>query len=298
MKLVLVLLHRNLRVFWRDRLTVLLTLTAPLVLLLLFVVFFRRMTAEAIMQDFTSDVSAMAYAISDAWMVASAVTLTTFSCTLGLLAGFVDDRASGRFSDYLVSPLQRWQLTLSYILSAFLVSSVLSSLLMLASPLWALIQGQAIMSGLDVLQAVGAVMLNCLFFATVNTVAVTFLSSQGGWNGYALIMGIAVGFLNLSYTPPSALSATISDVVSALPFAQGGALVRLPLMSAPIDNLVGVIEDPAVHDEARETIQWALGTRLEINGEVISVGLMVMILLGLAVVGAVVGAWRMRRVIR
>ena len=62
----------------------------------------------------------------DSWMFAGIVTLAAITTPLGALAVFIDDAASGRFRDFLVSPLPRAQLTIGYLGSAFAVGLVVT----------------------------------------------------------------------------------------------------------------------------------------------------------------------------
>ncbi|MDR1449833.1 MAG: hypothetical protein LBI84_06485 [Propionibacteriaceae bacterium] len=299
------LCRRNLRLFLRDPVTLVFTMSAPLIMMGLFVVFYRETTAEQIALVFTTARGsaegydmADAYGLCDAWLFAACVTLATFACSLGMLASFVEDRASGRFSDYLVSPVRRWQLTCGYISSSFIVACLISIGFLILGQLWALLLGQAVMSPGQFAAAVGATALGCLFFASFHLLWITFLMSQGGLGGYSLLGGITVGFLAYCYVPPVSLSATVNNVVGSLPFAQEASLIRQPVMAPAVERLLGAIDVPAAADAIRTGLARSLGARLYVNDAALPVALMALVLAGLAIFFAVGGVWRMGRVIR
>ncbi len=57
---------------------------------------------------------------------------------IGRLAVFVDDRASGRFGDFLVSPIRRVELILGYLLSSFLISLAMTLVILVVGQVYLL----------------------------------------------------------------------------------------------------------------------------------------------------------------
>jgi len=298
MKTIGTLLRRNLRIYWRDPLTVLFSVLAPITLFVLFVVFYRNLIADTIMDSIPTADRGDAFALCDEWLFASVTNLATFAASLAFLTAFVEDRSSGRFSDYLVSPVRRWQLAAGYVLSSLTVSVVLSTLVVAIGQGWALVKGQPLMSASQDLRIMGGVLAACLLFSTLNTLVVTFTSTSGSFGGYSVIMGVAMGFLSFCYVPPVQLTDNINSFLSALPFAQIASLLRTPAMEPAIDRLTQTIPDATARDDIATTMAHNLGMHISVSGHQLSSGLMVALVLSLTVVLAVAGSWRMGRVIR
>jgi len=298
MKMVATLVHRNVQAFWRDRMTVFFSLMSPIILFILFMIFFRRTIAELVLSYIPTAVEADAYAACDEWLFASVATLATFTSSLGMLTGFVEDRVSGRFADYLVAPVKRWQLALSYILATWLVSFVLSVILLFIGQAWALGHDQPLMSVTQDLNCVFGILLGSMVFSAFNTFIVTYTTTQGGFGGYSIIMGTAMGFLSFSYVPPANLSDTINTALSAMPFAQVAAIIRKPATEPAISRLMEAIPEGQIRDDAHAEIVHAFGIQLKVQEYVLSLGFMVALIVGVTVVLALLGAWRMRRAIR
>jgi multidrug/hemolysin transport system permease protein len=289
--------RRNLRVFWRDKLSVFFSVMGPLILFILFTLFFRKGNANAILGVIPNGVEADAYAMADEWLFASVTTFATFTSSLGLLNGFVDDRVSGRFSDYLVTPMRRWQLAVSYVLSTLIVSFIISVVFMAAGQGWAAVLDQPFLSWRQALACAGGIFMSCLVFSALNTLVVTFTTSTSSFGGYSIIMGTAMGFLSFCYVPPSGLGKTMNSVLSALPFAQGAALVRRPAM----DPAIALVTNPLVgdlRDQAKDRLMNDLAAQLWVNDHLLSQWFMVAVLAGLTVVLALATSWRLGRVIR
>jgi multidrug/hemolysin transport system permease protein len=277
--------------------TVFFSMVAPVIMFVLFVVFLRKTMAKVIADAVGSTNMDDSYALCDAWMFASVATVATFSTSLGMLTAFVEDRVTGRFSDYLVAPIRRWQLALGYVLAVLCVSFVISTAIFFVGQGWAWWQDQAVLSATEDARVVGAIFVSSLVFSAFNTLMVTFTSTQGSYGGYSIVMGTAMGFLSFCYVTPSSLSQTINSVLSSLPFAQTAAIIRLPAMTPAADQFLADLPEGSVRDDAIRDLMTAIGARLTVDDHVLSTAMILAILLAVTVVLSLVASWRMGRII-
>jgi multidrug/hemolysin transport system permease protein len=298
MRGVFTLAWRNLRAYWRDPMSVFSSMVGPLIMFALFVVFLRKQMAESMGAMVPGSTSADAYGLCDSWMFASITTMATFSTSVGILSAFVEDRVSGRFSDYLVAPLRRWQLALGYVVAVVAVSFTISIAIWGLGQLWTFLQDQPLLTVNQGSRAVLGVFLSCLVFSAFNTVMVTFTATQGAYNGYALVMGTAMGFLSFCYVMPSTLSENLVSVLCALPFAQTAALVRRPSMQPGAGQLFSALPEGESRDQALADLMQAVGADLSVQGHDLTATTMVMILLGMTLFFGIIASWRMGRIIR
>ena len=292
-----ILIGRHLRVFWRDRLTVFFTLLGPLALFVLFGLFLRKQTAQLIQRGVPGSTLSDAYGMCDAWVFASVVALSCFTGSLGMLMAFVDDRTTGRFSDYLVAPVKRAELAVSYVVSTLIVSFVISEIFMVFSQIWALCFGNVVMSWTEILQCSAAIFLACFIFSAMNTYIVTFLGSQGAMGGYSITMGASMGFLAYCFVTPPGLATWVNNVLAVLPFAQTASLIRRPLMKPALDQLISTLPTQDLQNQTQDSLMHTLAVTLTFHDNVLPVWLIVTILIGLALVFGVLVSFRMGRVI-
>ncbi|MDR1078236.1 MAG: ABC transporter permease [Propionibacteriaceae bacterium] len=297
MELVAVLFRRHLKVFLRDRLMVVISIMTPMVLFVLFLVFFRDLMTSRIEESVVGLERDRAVALSDAWLFAGVVSLASFTSSLGMLASFVEDRVSHRFNEYLVSPVRRWHLAVSYVLSSFTVCVVIAWIALALAPLWAWVADQPMMSPRQFLAAFAGTALACLAFSALNVCVVTFLGSQGSFSGYTIGLGVAAGFLSFCYVPPQFLTESVNDVVSSLPFAHAAVLVREPVMTPSLDALVEPLPE-ALRAQAREVLMDNTAIQIEVAGRTLGSSTIVGILLALTLVCMALASFRMSRVIR
>jgi len=281
MAIVGTLCTRNLGVFLRSR-TAVVFAVSPVILCCLFLAFFRDPTVSLI-SDIVSDSDA--YAAADAWIFGSVAMLSGFSSTTSVLIGFLEDRRSGRFSLQLASSVKRWQLVWGYLVSAVVVSVVISVIIVLFGQIWTLANGGPVMGFGEWLMALMAVLLSAILFTGINAISLKFLSSQGAFGAYCLIMGTIAGIMSFSYVVPEP---GISSVAGLLPFLQAAALVRYPMLMPVCHGL-----DPNTVADLNN----ALGATVDIGGTWPQL-LVILVLLAWSAVVLIVGSLFLNRCLK
>ena len=100
------------------------SLLAPLIVLMLYVIFSRR-RAAGFLKAYLSGAEvpeALAKAFVDGWMLAGVLSVACITVPFSAQSILVRDRESGNMSDMLVSPIKRHIVGLSYLTSVFAVS--------------------------------------------------------------------------------------------------------------------------------------------------------------------------------
>jgi len=217
------LFSRNLGVFLRSRTAVVFAIS-PVVLCVLFLVFFRESTVFLIADIVTGS---QAYAATDGWIFGSVTMLSCFSSSMSVLVGFLDDRRSGRFGLQMASAVKRGQLVWGYLLSAVIVSVVVGIVIVAFGQVWALATGEPLMRPGEWLMVVSAIIVAAILFTGINAIALRFLASQGTLGAYCLIMGTVAGILSFSYSLPEHGPTAAAGL---LPFLESATLVRHPML--------------------------------------------------------------------
>ena len=226
MKVILLLTTRNLRLFFRDRMAVVFALLSPLIMFLLYTFFLGNQQMQNIQSALPAASSTDIHGFINSWLFAGIISIATLTTGLVALGVFVRDRESDRFQDFLVAPLRRTQMILGYLLAAFGVSTLMSTILFILSQVYIVLAGGGLLSWQYAVEAYGAILLLCLTFAALSSFIVTFIKSYGAFSAFNTILGTAVGFLGGAYIMADALPKSVLNVMNVLPFAQGAALLR------------------------------------------------------------------------
>ncbi|MDR0417490.1 MAG: ABC transporter permease [Propionibacteriaceae bacterium] len=265
MRNALLLARRNVLVYWRDRTGVFLSFVAALILLVLYAFFLHKLNADGIVEALIplgATIEDADYFVN-AWVYSGIVTVTTVTTGLAALVGFVDDRATSRFTEFAVMPIRRWEIIAGYFLASVTVALAMTTIVMLVG--WGILAG---VSGqapglLNILAAWGWTLLNAAAFSAFSSFLITFIRSTGAFTTLSTIIGTLVGFLTGSYIPTSMLPARVAEVLNVLPFTHAASLIR------------GQLAEPAMAQLTRgDAIQYAVvannyGLTLQVGGRLL-----------------------------
>ncbi|MCS3780480.1 ABC transporter permease [Tsukamurella ocularis] len=283
------LTRRNVVVFFRDPAAVFFSLLSPIILFVLFSAFLGGVQTDALQKSLPTanadDVDTFVYS----WVIANLVMITTATTSLSALVVFVNDRVGNVFRDFLVSPISRFQLILSYLLGAFVVSTALSTTVFVLADLYLGIVHSAALSVGAFTQALAQLVGFCLLFSAIWSFVVTFIGSAGVFTSVATIVGTAGGFLAGAYITVGALPSGVVTFMNVLPLNQSATLMRGPFTRGPLDALVGSSEP------ARATAEAEYGLLPYIASAHVPAWAIWALFAGLFTVFVLLGAWRIGR---
>lgn len=239
MNVVLGITGRNLRLYFRDPLNVFFSLLGALIVFLLYALFLGNIQTQSISASAPGADPALVRGFVDAWMFAGIVALATMSTTLGALSAFVDDAATGRFRDFLVSPIRRGQLVLGYLLGAFVIGLAMSLVVLAVALLYLWLVSGVVLGLPQIAATVGWVALSTAGFAALWAFVVSFLRTTGAFAAVSTVVGTVAGFVAGAYIAVGLFPDAVRETVSALPFAQSAMLIRQEFTGAALPALVG-----------------------------------------------------------
>ena len=237
MSKVYALTKRNLSIYLRNPVGVFLSLLSAVILLMLYTLFLGSMQIENLQQEIPFASSESIHGFVDSWVFAGIVMITTFSTALGAFEVYIDDRTTGRFKEFRVSPISPLQLILGYQIAAFCVSFFMTFGTLIVGIIVLGIKDGLWITPAHVLQAVGYIALLSFTFSALNAFIVSCLKTTGAYTSISIICGTALGFLSAAYLPMGALSAGVQKVINVLPFSQSAMLMRTPLAQQSFDAL-------------------------------------------------------------
>jgi multidrug/hemolysin transport system permease protein len=292
MRSIAILTGRNLRLFFRDRAGVFFSLLSALILIALYALFLGNLQVDNLTERFPGADSGDIHWFVNAWVFAGITMITTLTTALAALTVFVDDRASGRFSDFLVSPIRRVELILGYLSSSFLISFTMTLIVVIVGQVYLLTQGSAIMTPGEATKTLGYVTLSSLAFAALSSFVVTFLRSSGAFAALSTVVGTIIGFLAGAYIPVGTLPNEIVNGINTLPFAQSAMLIREPMTAQALESLTGG------EGRALDAVKTFYGISASVGDLEITPGFAAGVLVAVFVVFAALGTRQLARRIR
>ena len=234
------LISRNCKLFFKDKGLFFPSLIAPLILLFLFIAFLGnvyRDSIRSVVEGYPIS-NQLVESIAGGWLFSSllAVCAVTIAFTANVI--MVQDRVTGRRNDLTVAPVPPHILALSYFISTFLVTAVISLSALAAGFVYLGICGWHL-SAWDVIGTILDAVLLILFGTAISSIVCHFLKSQGGVTAVQAIVSSAYGFLCGAYMPLSQLAPWLKNILMFLPGTYGTGLLHSHLMGGAIEAIAG-----------------------------------------------------------
>ncbi len=268
------LVKRNLLVFFRDRAAVFFSFLSVLIIIGLYALFLADMQVSGI-QELAGDVPGIRFLV-DSWIMAGLLAINTVTVSLGALAIMVRDQDKKVLRDFMVAPLKRTAIVVSYILSSLTIGGVISIAGLVLMEAYIVISGGEMLGWVSLLKVLGVTLLSCLTSTALLFLVTTFVRSMSAFSTISSIVGTLIGFVAGVYVPMSMMPAAVQSAVLFFPTTYSAALLRQLFMEKPLEDVFAGAPASALAD-----YQEAFGVTYKLGGETISPELMLAILVGM-----------------
>ena len=221
---MLFLAKRNVTCYFRDRASVVFSLMAVIIVVMLYLLFLRNMLVSSY-----PDMDGMPQLI-DAWVMAGILGIVPVTTSAGSLQTMIEDRTSGRIRDILVTPMSPAQIAGGYIIGTFLVGLSMSG----------------------IATSVALLVPSALSGSIIVYAITSFLRSTGAFSGFFTVVSVLIGFLAGIYMPMGTMPDAMQVVGTLVPASHMAAMFRENLAGdalgsvfsgAPSETLAGFRTD-------------------------------------------------------
>lgn len=232
---------RNTKMFFKDKGLFFTSLITPLILLLLYATFLSNVYKDAFSQTFaavgvTVEEGIMNGLVGGQLMSSLlAVSCVTVSFCSNML--MVQDKVSGARKDFLICPVKKSKLALSYYLSTTISTLIICLLAFVATLVYVGIIGWHL-SFVDILLLFLDIIILTTFGTALSSVINFFLSSQGQISAVGSIVSSCYGFICGAYMPLSSFGDGLRNVVMLLPGTYGTSLIRNHSLNGVMNTLI------------------------------------------------------------
>lgn len=218
-----VLVKRNIKLYLKDKMTVFFSVLAPIIILLLYVLFLGKLQVDSIMTMLaesgidstltTQDVTG----IINNWMIAGLMGVSCITVCINTNMVMIKDKATGNINDMLSSPVKRWVIYLSYIISCFVVTLAICLVVLLLAIVYLACTGGLMLSFVHFLAIVGITILSTLSSAFFMVLLCSFIKTTNALAALNGLFSTAIGFLIGAYLPFSMLPGAMQYIACFIP---------------------------------------------------------------------------------
>lgn len=228
--MILPLLRRNLRVYFRDRATVFFSMLGVIIIIGLYLMFLGNTMSEV--GQYAGDNGRF---MMDSWIMGGVIAAASITTAMGAFGIMVDDTQKKIIRDFEVSPVRRWQLVLAYVLASIIIGIVMTFFTFALAEFYILINGGALLSLSSLLPLIGLVILAVSASSAFVFFITTFLKTANAFSTVSTILGTIVGFLTGAYIPMGVLPEAVQTVIRIFPVSHAAVLFRKMMIAEAVE---------------------------------------------------------------
>lgn len=234
------LTKRNFKLFLKDKISVFFSLLAPLIILVLYVLFLGDIQVLSVKGYIPEGVVVDDKAIKafvDSWMLAGVLSVACVTVSLSANTIMIQDKARGVIDDVLASPVKRITITLSYFLYNFLVTVAIVLVVCGVCFIYLAASGGWYLSAGDVFGILGMVVYSSLSATLITVLVCGFIKSESALAGIIGIVSAVIGFLIGAYMPMSIMPKAAQYISAIFPASHSAGIFRNLFMTGALENL-------------------------------------------------------------
>ncbi|MBQ9773826.1 MAG: ABC transporter permease [Clostridia bacterium] len=294
MKTGLLLIKRNIKLFFKDKGMFFTALITPGILLLLYACFLANLYRDSFTSGLPTGIT-LSKDIVDGLVGGQLISsLLAVSCvTVAFCSSFlsVQDKSNGTVKDLRISPVSSTVLSMSYY-----VATLTSTLMICFAATGICLAYVAIvgwyLSLADVCLLFLDVFLLALFGTALSSVISFFLSSQGQISAVGTIISAGYGFICGAYMPISSFGDGLQKALAFLPGTYGTSLIR----NHSLRGALASMQDQGVPAEVVDGLKDSLDCNLYFFGKGVDLPTMYLILVGS--IAALIGVYLLMNLLK
>lgn len=225
------LTKRHMLRYLKDRTAVFFSFLSVLILLVLYILFIGRSYTSGLPDMFPEKLKTF---LVVSLTMGGVLVINSMSLSLGIMGTFVEDIGKRNIDAFLVTPIKRWKVIISYYLSTIIVTSILSLMMWSLTILYVGIASGYWYSISVILRASGLLVLYTLISTSIMIFLVTLIKSINAFGALSGILGTLVGFTSGIYMPLEVLGNGVKQAASINPFTHMSVLLKQVLLEEPL----------------------------------------------------------------
>src|SRR5680860_877770 len=156
MTVIISLVKRNLKMFFRDKTSVFFSLLSVFIIIGLYILFLGNLVSGGL-KELLGD---SARFTTDSWIMAGLLSVTSITTTMGAFGIMVEDNTKKIIKDFSSAPLKRSQLVGGYIASSFIIGMLMTVAALIVAEIYIFSGGGKFLELMQVIKLLGLMILS------------------------------------------------------------------------------------------------------------------------------------------
>lgn len=220
---------RNLKVFFRDKTAVFFSLLAVLIILGLYIFFLGDVWIDSF-----PNIKGVKN-LMNCWIIAGLIGVTSVTANMGAFGTMIEDKSKNKIKDFYVSPIKKSKIVGGYIISSFIVGSMMSVVTLIISQIYLVYSGVDVLNFKELTEVFLIILMTSLSNSAMILFIVSLFSSEKAFSTASTIVGTLIGFITGIYLPISMLPDSVQIIVKLFPTSHGISILRQIFMKKQMD---------------------------------------------------------------
>lgn len=220
---------RNLKVFFRDNTAVFFSLLAVLIVLGLYIFFLGDVWVDSF-----PNIKGVKN-LMNCWIIAGLIGVTSVTANMGAFGTMIEDKSKNKIKDFYVSPIKKSKIVGGYIISSFIVGSMMSVVTLIISQIYLVYSGVDVLNFKELTEVFLIILMTSLSNSAMILFIVSLFSSEKAFSTASTIVGTLIGFITGIYLPISMLPDSVQIIVKLFPTSHGISILRQIFMKKQMD---------------------------------------------------------------
>ena len=280
-----ILIKRDTKLFFKDKMTFFTSMITPLILLLLYVTFLGKVYRDS----FVTVIAELNLGIEipdkliegcvGGQLMSSLLAVCCITVAFCSNMLMVNDKVNGSVNDLMITPVKNSVMSVAYFVSTAASTLIVCFVATAVYMIYLAFVGWY-MSLSDVLLFLLDTFLLVMFGTAFSSIISTFLTSQGQISAVGTVISAGYGFICGAYMPISTFSSGLQKVIAFLPGTHGTALLRSHALNGPLNEM----KELGVPETVVTDIKNSLDGSVKVAGEYVGEETMYLVLAGSVVV--------------
>lgn len=234
MRRMKILVGRNLAFFLKNKSTVLLSFISIGIVMGLYVIFLR----DFIMQSVEGAGLKLSYVkeFTDRLMVSGLLIVLNTTTCFGLMQLSVADAASGIQRDFLVAPVTKFQLEVSYWVSSIFISFFFTIMTLGGAEIYFIVSYGNRVSIIALMKSIGTIFFSSCMNSGLLMCIMKFIKDTTSFSTFGNLYGMMCGFLAGSYLPYAMYPKRLRNILFYFPPMQLTSIIRQLYLSVYMEG--------------------------------------------------------------
>ena len=220
---------RNLKVFFRDKTAAFFSLLAVLIVLGLYIFFLGDVWVDSF-----PNIKGVKN-LMNCWIIAGLIGVTSVTAYMGAFGTMIEDKSKNKIKDFYVSPIKKSKIVGGYIISSFIVGSMMSVVTLIISQIYLVYSGVDVLNFKELTEVFLIILMTSLSNSAMILFIVSLFSSEKAFSTASTIVGTLIGFITGIYLPISMLPDSVQIIVKLFPTSHGISILRQIFMKKQMD---------------------------------------------------------------